>query len=458
MDDPENTLLTLAEKTITFGSKLTDHIELLIRNSYEIGCEISLGQMSKALKSQDGGASIRCVLGKQRGSAFTNRINESTLQETVKRAIAAAKASTPDSTWKSFPKPTKYSPLSGTWDDAIREAEPGVFVDMTTEMGEKVKKQDSSIILAEAGTGSFYGWSAYANSNGVSIADRGTGVYAYTALVAPTPSGMTPQVWTADISRTLKLDLDFVVETTVRDVLLAKKSAKGKTGKEAVLFGGYALGDLLLNAALPSFMGNNIVRGKSRLANKQGEQVASKVLTIHDDGRFPNGYATSLFDGEGVPRQTTTIVERGELRSFLWDSYWGQRHGESSTGNAARLLREGLVTIGMTNMVIPSGKHSLEAMIGDISSGYLVKGLQGAHSSNEETGDFSVVANPAFRIIDGQLTGAVHGLMLAGNVFDFFCQVEKIGSDIRPYFAGGSGALITPTLKFSDVQIVAKAD
>jgi PmbA protein len=414
--------------------------------------------MSKALKSQNGGASVRCVIGSQRGSAFTNRIDESTLQETVRRAIAAAKASTPDKTWKGFPQPTRYSPITGTWDDAILEADPGVFVDMTTEMGEKVKKQDSSIILAEAGTGSFYGWSAYANSNGVAIADRGTGVYAYTALVAPTPSGMTPQVWTADVSRTLKLDLDFVVDATVRDVLLAKKSAQGETGKESVLFGGFALGDLLLHAALPSFMGNNIVRGKSRLIDKKGELIASKVLTVHDDGRFPNGYATGLFDGEGVPRQTTTIIKNGKLHSFLWDSYWGQQNGESSTGNAARLLREGLVAIGMTNMVIPPGKKSLDDMISEISSGYLVKGLQGAHSSNEETGDFSIVANPAFRITDGKLTGAVHGLMLAGNAFDFFQQVEEIGSDVRPYFAGGSGSLVTPTLKFSDIQIVAKAD
>ena len=205
-------------------------------------------------------------------------------------------------------------------------------------------------------------------------------------------------------------------------------------------------------------MGNNIVRGKSRLADKEGERIASKVLTLRDDGRFANGYATSLFDGEGIPRQTTTILDQGKLNSFLWDSYWGQRYGKASTGNAARQLREGLVGIGLTNMVVPPGKPSLEDMISDISSGYLVKGLQGAHSSNEETGDFSVVANPAFRIQDGKLTGAVHGLMLAGNAFEFFQQVEVIGNDVRPYFAGGSGALITPTLKFSDVQIVAKAD
>jgi PmbA protein len=112
----------------------------------------------------------------------------------------------------------------------------------------------------------------------------------------------------------------------------------------------------------------------------------------------------------------------------------------------------------MTNMVIPPGKKSFEDMISDVSSGYLVKGLQGAHSSNEETGDYSVVANPAFRIVDGELTGAVHGLMLAGNAFEFFKQLEEIGNDVRPYFVGGTGALITPTLKFSDVQIVAKAD
>ncbi|MFX0168511.1 MAG: TldD/PmbA family protein [Candidatus Hodarchaeota archaeon] len=458
MKNQENKLQTLAEKTIAYGTQKADHIEVLIQNSFEIGCEINLGQMNKAMKSQDGGASVRCVLGKRQGSAFTNRINELTLQETVKRALAAAKASTSDKTWKGFPEKSKYTPISGTWDETIPETDPSVFVDMTTEMGKKVVAHDSSIILAEAGTGSFFGWSAYANSNGIAIADRGTGVFAYTALVAPTPSGMTPQVWTADVNRTFKLDIDFVVDTTVRDVLLAKKTAKGESGKGTTLFGGFALGDLLIHAALPSMMGNNIVRKKSRLIDKKGQNIASKILSLYDDGRYPNGYASGLFDGEGVPRQTTTMIEKGKLHSFLWDTYWGQRHDQPSTGNASRQLREGLVAIGITNMVIPAGKNSLEDMVSDISTGYLVKGLQGAHSSNEATGDFSVVANPAFRIEGGVLVGAVHGLMLAGNAFDLLKKVEEIGNDVRPYFVGGVGALITPTLKFKDIQIVAKAN
>ncbi len=97
-------------------------------------------------------------------------------------------------------------------------------------------------------------------------------------------------------------------------------------------------------------------------------------------------------------------------------------------------------------------------MIGDIKSGYLIKGLQGAHSSNQETGDYSVVGNPAFRIIDGELKGAVHGLMLAGNAFELIKKADKIGSDVRSYLVGAGGSLIAPSIQFNDVQIVAKAD
>jgi PmbA protein len=95
--------------------------------------------------------------------------------------------------------------------------------------------------------------------------------------------------------------------------------------------------------------------------------------------------------------------------------------------------------------------------MGEVKSGYLIKGAQGAHSSNRETGDFSIVGNPAFRIEDGELTGCVHGLMIAGNVFDLIQKVDQIGSDVRNYLARGS-SIIGPSIRFTDLQVVAKAD
>jgi len=392
------------------------------------------------------------------GSAYTNRLHQDAIEESVKRAIAAAKASTPDETWKNLPLKAKYAKLTGTWDATIPEKDPSVFVDLSTKMSNDIKQKDSSIIIGEAGTGGFFGWTAYANSNGISVTDRGTGVYAYAVLVAPTDSGMTPSVWSVDVNRHFHLDLDFIVNSTVKDVLLAKKHAKGKTESGIVVFAPSALGSLLSYAIIPALKGENVVRGKSKLADKKGEQVASTALSFTDDGLIDGGYATGLFDGEGVPHRCTSIIEKGKLCSFLWNHYWAHRHGETSTGNASRNLRTGVVDTVPTNTVVRSGKHSLEDMLGDIESGYLIKGLQGAHSSNQETGDYSVVGNPAFRIIDGELTGAVHGLMLAGNAFELIKNVDVVGSDIRSYLVGAGGSFIAPSIQFSEIQVVAKAD
>ncbi len=458
MKDKAQTLLSLAEKAIEFGSTKVDQIEILLQDNYEISCEVALGQINKAIKSQDAGASIRVVAKQKLGSAYTNRLNKDTIIESVKRAIAAANASTPDETWKDFAPKAKYAKLTGTWDSSIPEKDPSVFVKLSTQMTKDIMKKDSSIIIGEAGTGGFFGWTAYANSNGISVTDRGTGVYGYAVLVAPTDSGMTPAVWSIDVNRSFHLDMDYIVNNTVNDVLLAKKHVKGETGSGTIIFDASALGSLLSYALMPAIKGENVVRGKSKLADKKDDIISSKALSFTDDGRYKDGYATGLFDGEGVPLQKTAIIEKGKLRSFLWNNYWANRHGESSTGNASRNLRTGVVETAPTNMVVPGGKTPLEDMLSDVKSGYLIKGLQGAHSTNQETGDYSVVGNPAFRIIDGELTGAVHGLMLAGNGFELIKKVEVVGSDIRSYLVGAGGSLIAPSIQFGDIQVVSKAD
>ncbi len=458
MKDRQQELQTLVDKTIAFGSKYVNQLEVYIQDNYEIGCIINLGEMNKATKFQDAGASVRCILDHRLGCAFTNQLTFETLKKTVNQAISAAKASTPDQTLVDFPEKEQYKPTKDTWDDAIPEKDPSVFVDLTTQIASKVSKLDSSIIIGEAGTGVFFGWTAYSNSNDISIADRGTGVYAYSALVAPTPTGVTPPATAIDVNRSFKMDIDYVVNSAVDDVILAKNSVKGKTDSSIVIFAEASLANLLNFAFVPALRGENVVREKSRLIGRIGDSIASEVLSLIDNGRFPGGFFTSVFDGEGIPRQETQIIDNGKLQSYLWDNYWGQRSNEASTGNATRNLRTGMVITQLTNLIVPPGKPSFKDLIADIKSGYVIKDVQGAHSSNRETGDYSVVGNPTYRIENGEITGAVHGLMLAGNAFELIQKVEQIGSDVRSYFIHGGGAFVAPSIQFKDVPVIAKAD
>ena len=451
--DRRDELLELAERAVAFGSKLADQIEVLVQDDYEISCVVQLGQMNKAAKVQEAGASVRCVVNQRVGSAFTNRLDRSSLERAVERAVASAKASTRDEEWPGLPTKKPYGSLEGNWDSDIPSREVGEFVDFTAEMSRKAAERGEGIIVGEAGTGIIYGWVAYANSNGLSAADRGTAAYTYLALVAPSPTGMTPMVFDFDVKRCYDLDMDRVVEGAVRDVLLAKKPARGETGTSTVILTAYAMKELSTFTLVPALKGENVVRGKSVLANRRGERIASKGFSLTDDGLLPGAMNSSLFDGEGVPHQKTPLIVNGRLESFLWDTYWSGRQGEASTGNASRDLRTGVITIQATNLVIPPGGESLEDLIAGVESGYLIKAFQGAHSSNQETGDFSVVGNPAFRIQDGKLTGCCHGLMMAGNIFDLIQHFDRAANDVRDYMG-----IVAPSVLFTDVQVVAKEE
>jgi PmbA protein len=456
MKDQRNELLALADQAVAFGAKQVSQIEVLVENQYSVSSEVNLGEMNKAVKLQEGGAAVRCVVDHRIGSGFTNRLDRTLLEKAVKQAIAAAKASTPDPTMGELPVKARYSEVRDVWDDAIPEKNPGEFVDLTAELNRKIAGHGSDIIVGEAATGVVYGWHAFANCNGVSVADRGTLSFAYAALVATTPTGVTPTVVDVDVKRHFDPDIDGVVRRSVKDVQLAKQPAKGKTAPSTVIIDAHSLAELSFFTLLPAVRGENVVRGRSVLAKRRGDKIAADILSIVDDGIRPGGYGTSLFDDEGVPRQTTSIIEKGRLRSFLWDCYWSHQAKAKSTGNATRDLRSGVVSIQPSNLVIQPGKKSLENLISEVKSGYLIKGLQGAHSSNQDTGDFSVVGNPAFRIENGQLTGCVHGLMMAGNILELLQHADQVGNDTREYLVWAASSVIGPSTRFSDVQVVAK--
>jgi PmbA protein len=197
--------------------------------------------------------------------------------------------------------------------------------------------------------------------------------------------------------------------------------------------------------------GDNVARGKSMIADKIGDEIASSIFTLVDDGLYPTSPATSIADDEGVPRQRTPIIENGVLRSFLWDTYWANKMELKSTGNAKRNMRQGLVEIDSTTLVIEPGTREIEDIINEIDFGYYIQSVQGAHSSNPESGDFSVVGNPAILIENGKMVGGIDGLMISGNIFDLLKNVVEIAKTAIPLFSW-----IGPEIVVKDMDVVAK--
>jgi PmbA protein len=146
------------------------------------------------------------------------------------------------------------------------------------------------------------------------------------------------------------------------------------------------------------------------------------------------------------------VIEKGVLKSFLYDNYTANKAGVESTGNASR---SGLAPYASTpvleasNFTFTRGNKSPEELVAEITEGLIVYGVQGAHSSNPESGEFSVVATPAWKIENGNVAYAVRDVMLTGVFFDVLKNVTALGNNVRKL-----GQLVAPWIKVENVKAV----
>ena len=194
-----------------------------------------------------------------------------------------------------------------------------------------------------------------------------------------------------------------------------------------------------------------VQRGRSPFAGRLGEEVASTTFALHDDGRDPAGAASAPFDGEGVPRRRTALIEGGALQGYLYDTYTANREGTSSTGSASRSGYRSLPSVSASNLIVAAGDLSTEALLAEAGDGVFVTDVAGLHSGvNPVTGIFSVGASG--RVIrDGALAEPIREFTIAGELVAMLRAVAAAGSETRWVPFGGS--VQTPPLLVSELSI-----
>jgi PmbA protein len=190
-----------------------------------------------------------------------------------------------------------------------------------------------------------------------------------------------------------------------------------------------------------------VQKGKSMLADKVGQQAASIQVNLIDDAASEEGMASFPFDGEGVASERKVIIEKGELKGFLYDTYTGLKAGLRSTGNGIRGSFRSLPGVGATNLILSPGIQLPNQLIKDIDCGFYITDVMGMHTANPISGDFSVGA-AGIMIEKGKLTYPVRGVTIAGNLLDLLQDIEAVGNDLR--FYGGKAA---STIRIKNISI-----
>lgn len=167
--------------------------------------------------------------------------------------------------------------------------------------------------------------------------------------------------------------------------------------------------------------------------HKMGQRIASDKVTLIDDGTLPGGYGSSRFDDEGMPRQRNVLIENGILTRFLADRLGALRLGVPRTASGRRQGYAYAPRSRMSNTFLAPGTDDPDEMIRSIPEGLFVTEIGGGTGGDE----FTLMAQRAFWIKNGQLDRQVKGAMLLGRGDETMLRIDRVGSRLI-YEDGGS--------------------
>ena len=215
----------------------------------------------------------------------------------------------------------------------------------------------------------------------------------------------------------------------LRQALVNLEAIDAPAGVMPVVLGSGWPGVLLHEAVGHGLEGDFNRKGTSVYAGRIGQQVASKGVTIVDDGTLPGRRGSLNIDDEGTPTHCTTLIEDGVLVGYMQDTHNARLMGVAPTGNGRRESFAHLPMPRMTNTYMLAGKDDPEDMIRSVKKGLYAVNFGGGQV-DITSGKYVFSATEAYLIEDGCITAPVKGATLIGNGPDTMQKVKMVGHDL----------------------------
>ncbi|MHC1624583.1 MAG: metallopeptidase TldD-related protein, partial [Methermicoccaceae archaeon] len=340
------------------------------------------------------------------------------------------------------------------YDPHVAEIDADVLAKATGTLISEFEERD--VLLSDGSLSASHSIELLANTSGLFRIEEGTECYANAEGIAEENNGgkQVASAYDLECSRSLDI-LDSLPGLAERVSTLAKDSLHTTKCERLVGTGvltPLALLELLSGTFMPAIILDAVLKGRSALAGKLGEEVASPSLSIIDDPLYPMGMGSYSYDGEGVPSEKKAIIDKGVLTTLLSDLQSVARaqdfgmKGIKSTGNCVRGSAFVMPSTDVTNLVF-STDENLE--LSEVDSGVLISTLVGAHTANPISGDFSLEVKGGYIIKAGEIKGVVEKLMVSGNLYKLLSSLT--GSVGEPRMVG---SLISPAMAFEGLTFI----
>jgi TldD protein len=194
--------------------------------------------------------------------------------------------------------------------------------------------------------------------------------------------------------------------------------------------------------------------------DKKGETIASKIVSLADDGTVPGARGSINVDDEGTPGQKNILIKDGVCTDFLYDKLNAKLMNTQSTGNGRRESYQHYPIPRMTNTYLMAGSDDPEEILKSVSKGIYIAKIGGGNVS-PTTGRFVFSVPEGYMIEDGKITTPLKGIQLMGNGPDVLMNITMVGPDLEIWGGGtcgkdGQGKPVSdgnPTLKVAKITI-----
>lgn len=220
-----------------------------------------------------------------------------------------------------------------------------------------------------------------------------------------------------------------LADEALRQALVQLEAIDAPAGTMPVVLASGWPGVLLHEAVGHGLEGDFNRKGTSTYAGRIGEQVASPLCTIVDDGTLPERRGSLNVDDEGHPTQYNVLIENGVLRGYMQDGLNAKLMGQPTTGNGRRESYAHLPMPRMTNTYMLAGESDPQDIIASVDKGLYAVNFSGGQV-DITSGQFTFSTSEAYLIENGKITAPVKGATLIGNGPATMQQVSMVGNDM----------------------------
>ncbi len=452
------TLNTILTEAVQAGAEFAEVFAEDVRNT---SVSFDDNKVESLSSSHDRGAGIRVTRGATTGFAHVADLSSGALQKATRSALDAL-GQAEKTSQEVVVSDSSVAPLSIERDPASIEKQNKVG--LLQAANDKARSVGSAIAQVNARYGDVQRHIQVANSDGLLRSDSQTRTLFSINAVASGDSGLQTGYESIGLSVGYELfdlyNVEELAETAANRAVMKLDAKPAPSGTLPVVIGPGSGGVVFHEACGHGLEADLVHKGASAFAGKVGEQVASPLVTLIDDGTMGKEWGHYSIDDEGAFASRNLLIENGILVDYLWDAKTAREHNRQSSGNGRRQSYKHLPMVRMTNTYLAAGTSAPEDIIASVDYGVYVSKLGGGQVDTA-SGDFVFGMVEAFLIEGGKITSPLREGQLIGNGPKVLQQIEAVGNDFAmgpPGRCGKDGQGVpvgdgVPTLKVAELTI-----